>query len=77
MTNTRVREIDQYFARAWLGHFQVDNLGGDGTGRIIDGGFVFGGEGHLEQLYVILSGVGSVGRMGYVGGGGRVTRMDE
>ena len=62
MTNTGVREVDQDFACAWLGHFQFDNLGGDGAGRIIDGGFVFGREGHLGQLYVILLGVGSVGR---------------
>jgi hypothetical protein len=58
-----VREVDQDFARAWLGHFQFDNLGGDGAGRIIDGGFVFSGEGHLEQLYAVLSGVGIIGRI--------------
>jgi hypothetical protein len=50
MADTGVREVDQDFASTWLGHFEVNDFGGDGTGRIVDGGFVFGWEGHLGQL---------------------------
>lgn len=50
MADTRVCQIDEDLASAWLGHVEIDDFGGNGAGRIVDGGFVFGGERHVEWL---------------------------
>jgi len=50
MANTRVGQVDEDFAGAWLGHVEIDDFGGDRAGRIVDGGFIFGGEGHVRWL---------------------------
>jgi len=53
VADARVRQVDQHFARAGLGHVQVYNLRGDFARLIVNDAFVGLGElasgAHLEQ----------------------------